>query len=616
MNVKIFLVIFFGILGFSSLGQPEGASVETINGKKYYVHIVEQGNTLYGIQTLYKTDMPTILGANPNLSDNLSIGQKVLIPVALSNSNYYKTHKVEQGETLYGISKKYNCSVTDIKNINPGIEDGISIGQEIKVPTPDNQISETIQNDPEVKIVKTNYDISYRDSVVKHTVLEHETLYSIAKRYMVSTDTLQRLNNLVGSKVKKGDVLIVPIKKVNYEILEKEIVPITNNGITEIDETIYKKDVYSVALMLPLMLNQNDAEMAKPLKLDQIREMYPLTKMCFEFYQGFVFAADSLRMAGLSVNIYVYDTKKDSATIANIFGKSEFSSIDLVVGPMYQSEINVTAKLCADKNIPLVLPFKVDAAIVRNNANIYKAVASNMTLMDGAVDYIIKNHAHHNVLIVKPNSTADLALFERTRARFNAEITQAKSAMNDKIIEVTSGSNSGRDMDVFLRKDTTNIVIVPSENVKFIAGILTRLNSVLNSNSRASKMRIIVFGLEDWNRFEDLDVLAKNRLNQHYASYRFVDYNQGRGLNFVRAYRARFGTDPSLFSTQGFDVGLYFMGALHLYGKNFEPRLKDMQIELVQNDFQFQPIAENGGKENVRVCIAMYDNFRLVQMSR
>ena len=187
--------------------------------------------------------------------------------------------------------------------------------------------------------------------------------------------------------------------------------------------------------------------------------------------------------------------------------------------------------------------------------------------------------------------------------------------MNDKIIEVTSGSNSGRDLDVYLKKDTTNVVIVPSENVKFIAGILTRLNSVLNSNSRASKMRIIVFGLEDWNRFEDLDVLAKNRLNQHYASYRFVDYNEGRGLNFVRAYRARFGTDPSLFSTQGFDVGLYFMGALHLYGKNFGPHLKDMQIDLVQNEFKFQPIAENGGQENVRVCVAMYDNFKLIQMS-
>jgi len=104
-------------------------------------------------------------------------------------------------------------------------------------------------------------------------------------------------------------------------------------------------------------------------------------------------------------------------------------------------------------------------------------------------------------------------------------------------------------------------------------------------------------------------------LYQHYATYRFVDYNKGKGLTFVKAYRNRFGTDPTLYSTQGFDVGMYFLGALHLYGKNFDPFLKNYQIELVQNDFDFQPVADGSGRENMRVCIAMYRNYKLVQMS-
>lgn len=76
--------------------------------------------------------------------------------------------------------------------------------------------------------------------------------------------------------------------------------------------------------------------------------------MSFEFYQGFVFAADSLTKAGLDVKIYVYDTKKDSATIAEIFKKEEFNQMDLVVGPMFQSETDVVSKLCLQKNIPLI----------------------------------------------------------------------------------------------------------------------------------------------------------------------------------------------------------------------------------------------------------------------
>ena len=58
-------ILFFLIAPMLSFAQPDGATVETINGKKYYVHIVEQGNTLYGIQTLYKVKMEAILEANP-----------------------------------------------------------------------------------------------------------------------------------------------------------------------------------------------------------------------------------------------------------------------------------------------------------------------------------------------------------------------------------------------------------------------------------------------------------------------------------------------------------------------------------------------------------------------
>ena len=613
---QIFLTFFFCLFFIPAIAQPENATVETINGKKYYVHIVEQGNTLYGIQTLYKTNLETILQANPNLTDNLAIGQKVLVPVPVTNTQHYGTHIVLQGETLYGISKKYSCTVDQLKALNPGVETGLSVGQKLNIPIAEVQHTEVIQDDPQTQNPPVNYNISYSDSIVKHVVLDHETLYSISKRYMVTSDTIQKLNHLEGIKVKKGDVLLIPVKKVDYQVINKEIPPVKDSRINPmIRAQIITKPVYSVALLLPLMLNQNDSEMNKPLKVDQVRELFPNTKMSFEFYQGFLFAADSLVNAGLNVNIYVYDTKKDSATIAGIFEKPEFVSMDLVVGPMFQTEVNVASKCCQLKGIPLVLPFKVDAAIINENPLVYKTVASNMTLFDGAVDYILKYHAQHNILIVKPTSASDLAIYERCRERFNAAITSIPGAMNDHIIEVSAGSNTGRDIDAYIKKDTINIVLVPSENIKFVAGIMTRLNSVMNSNYRSSNMKVIVFGIEDWNRYEDLDVMHKNKLYQHYATYRFVDMNEGHGLQFVKAYRKRFGTDPTVFSAQGFDIGLYFLGALHLYGTQFDPFLKNYQVDLVQNDFEFQTVADGSGKENMKVAVVMYNNYKLVKMT-
>ena len=114
---SIVLTIFF-LVNLLTYAQPENAVTKSVDGKKYYVHTVEAGNTLYGIHKLYNTDLEKIIAANPGLSNNLDIGQQVLIPIDLDSESHYGKHTVEAGETLYGISRKYNCTVSDLKKIN------------------------------------------------------------------------------------------------------------------------------------------------------------------------------------------------------------------------------------------------------------------------------------------------------------------------------------------------------------------------------------------------------------------------------------------------------------------------------------------------------------------
>ena len=591
----------------SALAQPEDAVIKTVEGKKYYVHTVAQGNTLYGIHKLYKTELDQIISANPGLSDNLTIGQQILIPISENSSRQFISHIVQEGETLYGISKQYGCDISEIKSLNPGVENGLKIGQELKLPN-NNFDPEVIQSDP--KIEEPTYDISYSDSLVKHEVLAHETLYSIAKRYMVTQDTIKALNKLKGSKVKKGDILLIPVKKVNYEILEKEIVPIAKDSTLKVYKGV-KKDRYTVALLLPFMFDKNDAELSKPIKFGQVQELYPTTKIALQFYQGFMLALDSLKKAGLSADVYVYDTRKDTAALSKIFDKDEFQNMDLVVGPFYPHCIDYAAKKCAEKNIRIVLPFKADPKVLHENPMVFKPVTSNMSLMDGAVDYIVRNHAHHNIVILKPYSEGDKALYQRAVDRFNTLIKEVES-YNDQIVELNWGSSSGRDLNAQLPKDTTTVVLVPSNDVKYVTGAMNRLNKVMNYNPYSKNMKVIAFGFEDWNKYDDIDILHRNRLNQHYATYRFVDYNFGQGLEFVKSFRKATGVDPTVYSTQGFDVGYFFMSALHLYGTSFETVLEHHNISLVQNDFGFRQIAPGSGYENKNISVVRYQNFELV----
>lgn len=598
-----------------TFAQPAGVATELHKGRKCYVHIVEKGNTLYGIKTLYNVEVEEILAANEGLTNDLQIGQKIYVPMPVSSSFEAKYHVVEEGETLYGISKKYDCTVADLKRLNSGIGDGISIGQKLKVPL--NGSGEYIPDDPiyEEEDEAPTYNVSLKDSVVEHHVLAHETLYSISKRYMVHQDTIRKVNKLKGSRVKKGDVLMIPLKRVNYTIIEKDINEILpDTGFVATNPTSQFKETYTVAILLPFLLEKNDAQMSKTLKLGQSREMYPTTKVAYDFYQGFRYAADSLARAGMKVNILVYDTKRDTAVVQGIFNKAEFSDVDLVIGPLYENTVKVAARLCKERELNMVLPFKSGTRVLHQNPRVFNAVTSNMTLMDGTIDYLVEEKSHCNILILNPYSESDKALYDRAVSRFNEKIKSKPGALNDKIIELSLGSSGGRDINAQLRKDTTNIFIVPSTDIKFVSGAMNRLNKVMNMNPYAKQMKCIAFGFEDWNKYDDLDVMQRNRLYQHYASYRYVDFNQKPASNFVKNYRGRFDLDPNVFSAQGFDVGMYFMSAMYLYGTGFESKIHQHTIDLIQNDFIFEAIDSGSGYENKRVCVVMYDNYLLYRL--
>ena len=90
-------------------------------------HVIQKGETIESISILYKIKKGEIIRLN-NLQKPYLIfeDQSILIPNlnSLAKSNNPKFHVIEEGDTLYQISKKYNVSlshiikVNDIKNSN------------------------------------------------------------------------------------------------------------------------------------------------------------------------------------------------------------------------------------------------------------------------------------------------------------------------------------------------------------------------------------------------------------------------------------------------------------------------------------------------------------------
>ena len=107
-----------------------------------------------------------------------------------------KTHSVKKGETLFSISRIYNMSIDELKNINNIIKGSIHPGQKLKVTHPTEPLkNETFAKKEENKKGST------------HKVVSGESLYSIAKTNDIPVDELMKINNITNGKIHSGQEL-------------------------------------------------------------------------------------------------------------------------------------------------------------------------------------------------------------------------------------------------------------------------------------------------------------------------------------------------------------------------------------------------------------------------
>lgn len=133
----------------------------------YSDHLIEAKETLFSVSRMYNITVDNLKNANPGLDEsNFKTGKTIRIPkysVATINttpavvaprenntSSEYQ-HKVEKGETLYSISKKYNTTVESILLENPSVKDGLKEGMLLKVLGNDKSTTTAIANNREVK---------------------------------------------------------------------------------------------------------------------------------------------------------------------------------------------------------------------------------------------------------------------------------------------------------------------------------------------------------------------------------------------------------------------------------------------------------------------------------
>lgn len=200
-SIGLFLALSWQAQALPTIADSIG--VEKKDGKRFILHRVEEGQTLYSIARRYNTSVEFIQQANPALSNSVLYNQVIRIPtiVELSRKETRALEKAARDETkavaarpakpnqeidANGLYKPDNHSKADAKAAKQQTEDDAKAAHQ-----------------PETE---------FKKNPGFHIVEAGQTLYSLSVRYNVLLADLRKWNKLSSDNLQLGQELIVSEK--------------------------------------------------------------------------------------------------------------------------------------------------------------------------------------------------------------------------------------------------------------------------------------------------------------------------------------------------------------------------------------------------------------------
>ncbi|MFB2539161.1 LysM peptidoglycan-binding domain-containing protein [Acinetobacter sp. c3-l95] len=215
-------------------------------------YTVKRGETLQAIANRFSMSTAELAALTPSINANtrLNAGQRINVPKQLVTANARETktkttltgyerltdYKVQSGETLQSLARKFDLSVQTLASLNKiSTTARLQRGQSLKVPVvaiPSNRANASTTTPPTATTrnnraeadarasdTSTSTASRYRGATESYTVKAGESLNSLSSRYKISVSQLADLNNLkANTGLRVGQTIRVPKLTQSYTV--------------------------------------------------------------------------------------------------------------------------------------------------------------------------------------------------------------------------------------------------------------------------------------------------------------------------------------------------------------------------------------------------------------
>lgn len=557
-------------------------------------HTVVSGETLYSIGKKYQVSESEIIFYNPD-AKNLKAGSKLFLPqktvgvdaveVKSIDDNQGKTilHTVVSGETLYGITKKYNVSEGELIALNPELKSGFRAGTQIRIP-----VTEVIQDNAQTVSES-------KEDNIENKQLNPEFVFINNIPESCRPDYKTGINETVNV------ALFLPLFVEANENLNKDFLFERNDSLSQTleIETFATVDEIAVDTII---------EEEKPVRL--FKQFYGNSEKFLQFYEGVVLAVDSMQKAGMKIKLNVFDTKDNPEAVKSIINNEAFKATDLIIGPVYENVQKEVARVAAMNQIPMVSPFTPKSDIINNYPQFYQINPTREYVTEATAEIITPSDSSINFIVVRTSpyeGTPEGQLVELIRRKFEF----SENPVKGKFTVYDFRKERARGLPNILLPNKENVILIPSSDEGELSVAISNINNF------AKDFSITLIGASNYQqKYPSIEVAHFHNLKLKYINPYWVNYQDSSTIAYFEKFIADFGTEPNNYGVQGFDAAYYFLNAIHFYGKDFEDCLPYLNVRLIQGNYYFKRISQWGGFMNQGVSVISYNqNFEVKRKS-
>lgn len=608
-------------------------------------HTVVKGDTPYNIAKRYGMTVDELLKLNPKFKDGkLAIGDTLTVKsdkkattITKPVSTAAQVGKIvlQPKQTIYGITKQYHISETDLRKLNPELDSHMKIGDEITLPLENikkyggsQQLAEAATKPAEAVIETPVSSVSDGETYI---IQSKDNYYRISKQFGISQQELFALNPGLEEKgLKPGEAIKIKKSKsktntVSEPVNSKTTIDSGNEKpsavsshavATAADEyvtyTVQQGDtVFSIVNKFGITIDELVAlnpELSGGLKSGMVLKIKKLDpayvkksgdalsvvlmlpfgystnetqyrSMAMDFLTGAKLAIERNVRNGQKLDIKIVDSGNE-ASFKSSLTQINPNNTDLIIGPFFKSNVIDVLDFTKNQKIPIVAPF-ANSPELYGYSNLIIVETNDHTYADKIVEEVKSVYSDQKIYIVADNK------------KENANYIKAgleKAVKNPNVVIVNSASDVQPDQNMMTGQAAPVIAILASDN-DAIGEAFSNKIIALSKEVQGIKAFSMYYVSSFEKKVDDL-----SQANLVYLMDRKINTEGSFEKEILAAYKSKYCKTPTKYAIIGFDVVNDMLTRENKKGEIFKQMTK-VQTQLATR-FEFVKSKANGAYVN------------------